>query len=223
VRRGLALALGVAAALAAVSPPVHEAVESSLVAHMLQHMALMLLAAPLIAAGAPAVLLRLAPRRYGRSVVRAGHTPCARVAASPWVAWIAFGAVQWTVHVPPVIAAAERSAVLHAALHAVVLGAGVLFWLPVVSHWPSPRPRAAVRVAYLLAAMPVGDALAIWIMSAPEPLYEGVALQEQREAATAMVAGSLVLAAAAASTAWGAVVREHRRQVRREQLEARRA
>jgi cytochrome c oxidase assembly factor CtaG len=217
------LMLGVAVAALAVSPLGETAAERSLHGHMVQHMLLMFLAAPLIAAGGPRALIRFAPTRLRRSLTRAGHNRWARVALSLTVAWAAFAAAQWIVHLPPVIAAAEHTALLHAGLHAVLLGVSVLFWLPIMSPGPPARPRPAIRVAYLVTAMPVGDALAIWLMSVPRPLYEGVTVHDQREAGTVMLAGSLMLAVTAAVTAWRAVAQEHRRQLRRERLEARRA
>lgn len=217
------VALGVAIASVAVSPLGEAAAERSLHAHMLQHMVLMFMAAPLIAAGGPRGFVRIAAPRLLRSVTRAGHGRWARVVLSAWFAWVAFAAAQWIVHLPPVIAAAERTGLLHAGLHAALLAVSVLFWLPILSPGPPARPRPAIRVAYLLTAMPVGDALAIWLMSVPRPLYDGVSIQDQRDAGTIMLAGSLMLAVAAAATTWRAVAQEHRRQLRRERLEARRA
>jgi putative membrane protein len=217
------LALGVSLAALVVSPPGEAVAERSLHAHMVQHMVLMFIAAPLIAGGGPRALVRVGPARARRSLTRAGRTRWARALLAWSVAWVAFAAAQWIVHLPPVIGAAEHAGLLHAALHATLLAASVLFWLPIVSPGPPARPRPAIRVAYLLTAMPVGDALAIWLMSVPRPLYEGVSVQDQRDAATVMLAGSLMLGVAAAMTAWRAVAQEHRRQVRRELLEARRA
>lgn len=217
------LVLGVLAAAVAVSPPGEEIAEASLRGHMIQHMVLMFVAAPLIAAGGPSTLIRLLPRHFRRAAARMTHARVAGVLLSAPFAWIAFGAVQWVVHLPSVIAVAERQHLLHAALHGLLLAVAVVFWLPVVSPGPPVRPRPAIRVAYLVTAMPVGDALAIWLMSVPRPLYEGVSLDDQRAAATVMLAGSIVLGVAAALTAWRAVVHEHRRELRRERLEVRRA
>jgi putative membrane protein len=223
VTRAALLLCGIGISVLAVSPPAESTAELSLRNHMVQHMVLMMVAAPLIAAGATRALLGAGPRRFRRWVARVTRSQPLRVLLSAPVAWAVFAAVQWIVHLPDVIAIAERSHPTHAALHAALLAAAVLFWLPIASPGPPPRPRPAVRVAYLLTAMPVGDALAVWLMSVPRPLYEGVSLQDQRDAATVMLAGSLVLGVAAAATAWRGLAHEHRRQVRREELEVRRA
>ena len=60
--RGTSLIAGVAVAAAALSPPVHDAATAHLSVHMIQHLVLILVAAPLVALGAPSRTIgRLVP------------------------------------------------------------------------------------------------------------------------------------------------------------------
>ena len=73
-RRGpvLGATLGVLVALSAVAPPVDERADGSLAVHMLQHLALVFAAAPLLAWAGSALLLS---SRLGRRAVTSSTAP----------------------------------------------------------------------------------------------------------------------------------------------------
>ena len=85
-RRGpvLGATLGVLVALSAVAPPVDERADGSLAVHMLQHLALVFAAAPLLAWAGSALLL--SSRLGRRAVTLLDHAPL-RLAASPAAGW----------------------------------------------------------------------------------------------------------------------------------------
>ena len=218
--RTVLLAAGLLVAGAAISPPVDAVCDRSLPAHMSQHMLLTLVAAPLVVFGSPISLaLRVLPRPAARRLADLHRSRLLGAAAAPALAWALLPAVQIAIHVTPLFELAERSAPVHAAEHAALFGAALLFWRPLVGVDPPRRPHPAVQIGYLLAAMPANDLVGIWLMSSSHVQYTAYAaggLAAQRQAGVIMLAGSFPLGAAALATAWTWVQREHLRTVLRE-------
>ena len=113
-------------------------------AHMLQHLLLTLVAAPLLLGGTPAWLLRqvLAALRLTRFVRWARH---------PIVAFFTFNIVFSLAHVPSFYELTLSNEVLHAVEHLVFVGTAMLMWMPVLSPAPDIAERypALGQVMYL--------------------------------------------------------------------------
>ena len=216
------LAAGLLVAAAAVSPPVDALCDPSLPAHMFQHMLLTMVAAPLIVIGSPISLaLRVAPRPAARRLAGLHRSRLLRLAAAPALAWTVLPCLQLAIYATPLFELADRRAPVHAAEHAALFGAALLFWRPLVGVDPPRRPHPAVQIGYLLAAMPAGDVIGIWLMSSGHIQYASYAaggLGAQRQTGVVMLAGSFVLGAAALTTAWSWVQRDHLRTVLRERV-----
>jgi cytochrome c oxidase assembly factor CtaG len=150
--------------------------------HMVQHMLLTLVAAPLLALGAPVtLLLRVAgPGRWRRLTLAILHSRPVRVISHPVVAWLLFTAVMWISHFSPLFDAALEDEGIHAAEHLLYLAAGMLFWWPVVAADPVPwRMGFAARVVYVGLAMPQNTFLGLAVFSATRPLYHHYATIER--------------------------------------------
>jgi putative membrane protein len=164
---------GLATLLLALTSPI-EAYEGSLFSvHMLQHMLLELVAAPLLLLGAPATLaLRAASPSARRILLAVLHSRLAAVVSFPLLAWVLFAAVNWGWHFSSLYNDALEIPWLHDIQHLTFLAAGLLFWWPVVgldpSRWRLPHP---VRLFYLFLAMPQNSFLGVALMSAPASLY----------------------------------------------------
>lgn len=142
--------------------------------HMVQHLLMAMVAAPLLALGAPiTLLLRVAsPRIRQRVILRVLHSWPLRLASFPVVAWVLFAGVMWATHFSGLYNAALDDPLAHFAEHALYLGTALLFWWPVVGADPSPwRMSHPLRIGYLLVGMPQSSFLGLAILSAPEPLY----------------------------------------------------
>jgi putative membrane protein len=159
-------------AVALVSPI--EAYEGQLFSvHMLQHMLLELVAAPLLLLGAPATLaLRAASPSVRARLLSVLHSRAVTVLSFPLLAWVLFAAVNWGWHFSSLYNDALETPWLHDVQHLTFLGAALLFWWPVVgadpARWRLPHP---VRLFYLFLAMPQNSFLGIALMSAPLALY----------------------------------------------------
>ncbi len=192
---------GLATVAVALLSPLATYAEALLSVHMVQHLVLTLVAAPLIVLGRPLTVLS------GGRPLRLGLLgPVARVAGHPLVAWVAFAAVGWAIHFTSLFALALRSPVAHAAQHALFLGPALLFWAPVVGAGLGSRPPMShpLRLLYLFVAMPQNTFLALAIFSSGDVLYRGYErvvrdwgpspLSDQRTAGGIMwVAGDLLL------------------------------
>jgi putative membrane protein len=164
---------GLATLVLALTSPI-EAYEGQLFSvHMLQHMLIELVAAPLLLLGAPATLaLRAASPSVRRRLLAILHSRVTSVLSFPLLAWVLFAAVNWGWHFSSLYDQALEIPWLHDIQHSTFLGAALLFWWPVVgadpARWRLPHP---VRLFYLFLAMPQNSFLGIALMSAPPSLY----------------------------------------------------
>ncbi|MDH4333991.1 MAG: cytochrome c oxidase assembly protein [Chloroflexota bacterium] len=141
--------------------------------HMLQHMLLQLVAAPLLLLGAPMTLaLRAAPPPLRRWLLNMLRSRVVAVVSFPLLAWVLFAAVNWGWHFSDLYDQALESPWLHDLEHATFLGAAILFWLPVIGADPARwRLHHPVRLFYLFLAMPQNSFLGVALMSAQTVLY----------------------------------------------------
>jgi cytochrome c oxidase assembly factor CtaG len=142
--------------------------------HMVQHLLLVAIAAPLFALAAPVTLLLrvVSPANRTRFVLPVLQSRLVGVMTHPLVAWIVFAVVMWGSHFSPLFDAALENPLIHHFEHALYLGAGMLFWWPVVAADPvRHRLGWTARIAYLGTALPWNSFLGVAIYFAPNVLY----------------------------------------------------
>ena len=158
--------------------------------HMVQHVLLMLVAAPLLVLSHPWIrlwrCLPLEARRWlARGLSQGRRTAPLRAISAfvgrPAPSFVVFSAVLLVWHIPSLFDATLRSEAVHALEHSLFFLAAVLFFKQVI---PSPplRIRLAppLRVAYAIGAMIVGWLLAVVLALAPHPLYAHYAHEVSR-------------------------------------------
>lgn len=189
--------------------------------HMVQHLLLTLVAAPLFALGAPVTSLIKATRGHTRQRVAAlAQSRVVAVATHPLFTWTALAAVMWVTHFSPLYDAAVGNPLVHVLEHWLFLAAGVLFWMPVVGgERIARRPlRWPVRLAYLVAALPLQSFLGLAIYSTQRPLYESYPdLSDQRMGALIMWIGGDFVFVLALALVVGGWMRADRRDAAREE------
>jgi len=151
--------LGLLVVLAALATQLEQYAYELFSAHMLQHMLLTIVAAPLLLLGAPVLpLLRGLPRGLRRGI----FGPVARwyplrvllhTVRSPMVAGILYVGGLYFWHIPRVYDAAVEDPLLHSLEHGWYLATALLFWSVVIDPLPfrSTLPHPA-RIVYLLLA-----------------------------------------------------------------------
>ncbi|URD61848.1 cytochrome c oxidase assembly protein [Sphingomonas sp. KRR8] len=191
-------------------PPFDELADKHFSAHMAQHLALLVVAPPMLAASqAHLVLLRAFPVPLRRQVGRAtARTPGLRFAADHsstiWFVCLSSIGVLWFWHLPAIYDYARRHEVVHDLEHLVFLITELAFWRVILFRRERQLSRAAA--ALILVGMSVqGGLLAAIITLAGHPLYlsygaGGEALSDQAVGGVMMwvLAGTVYLGAFAA-------------------------
>jgi putative copper resistance protein D len=142
--------------------------------HMIQHLLLMLVAAPLLALSAPVtqVLRASSPRIRQGWLIPLLHSKPVEAIGHPVVAALTFAVVVWGSHFTGLFELALEDQGVHQLEHVAYLAAAMIFWWPVIAADPA-RHRMAfpVRALYLLVQVPVNSFLGMAFVFAPAPLY----------------------------------------------------
>jgi putative membrane protein len=162
----------------AIASPLSDLDDELLTVHMVQHLLLMTVAAPLILMGAPAItLLHGLPQHAVRGILgpllrwpplqSVGHG-----LTHPVVCWLAGVGAVITWHIPGLFELALRSERWHEIEHASFLAAGLLFWWPIIQPWPSVArwPPWSAPLYLFLATLPC-DALSAFLAFCDRVVY----------------------------------------------------
>ena len=148
----------------------------SLTAHMLQHLVLMTVAAPLIVLGRPGIILRHSLPQFichisDQLIQYAPIHALGRLSAQPVLCWFAGTGCVLLWHVPALFELGMRSESWHAFEQATFLAAGLLFWLPVVQQGSATKcPRWPIPLYLFLATLPC-DALSAFLTFCGRVVY----------------------------------------------------
>lgn len=189
LRRLAAWVGGVGLVLAASLPFMERLAGRSFTGHMVQHLLVIVLAAPLLVVAEP-----LAALQRGRIVP---PTAAGRRLGRWWRRWAAvvaplvFVGVLYATHLSDIYDAALGDRLLHEAEHAAYLAGAVMIWAAVLGR---RRANALGRLGVAFAVTAGGALLGMILISAPEPLIPtyvvrlgaAEALADQRRAAALM-------------------------------------
>jgi putative membrane protein len=197
-RRLAAFGAGWLVTLLALLSPVAGLSGELLWVHMIQHLLLTVVAAPLLALGAPQAALRRAvgpgARRGLARVVR--RVSLRRYHWAPptiTLAAASHAAALWVWHAPALYDPAATNAALHLLEHATFLGTAVWFWMAVIAATRRGRRQHALATLSLGALIAQGGVLGALLTFSPRSVYttyEGArgltALEDQQLAGAIM-------------------------------------
>jgi putative membrane protein len=165
-RQKAAFIAGAVTLFIALGPPLDDWSDHYLLlAHMVQHLLIMLLAAPLLLAGTPAWLLE--PLTRNRVTNAVGYR-----LTRPVVAYAVANAVLVLWHIPLFYEAALRSEPLHVLEHATLLGTALLAWWPILGPLPQwPRLALPLHSLYFFAMTIPGAMVGAFVTYAEPGLY----------------------------------------------------
>lgn len=172
-------------------------------AHMLQHLLLMMLAAPLFVLASPGRVVAPwgLPRALREPVARL-RTGALRwglgryIVWQPLATWSIYALTLWIWHLPALYEGALRSPFVHDLQHLAFVVAAALFWRIVLDPVARRRMRPALAVLYLFATSMHAMALGVLMTLAPRAWYPvygaradglGLTLLEDQQVAGAMM------------------------------------
>jgi putative copper resistance protein D len=182
-RRVVFLSASLVVAFLALESPLGFYADQSFSVHMIQHLLLTLVVAPLFVLGGPVTLALqgatpgvrrdlLLPLLHGRTT---------RVLSNPVVSWGFFALALPLSHIPALYDLTLRSNVWHGLEHLVLVFSATLFWWPIAGVDPVPsRISHPARVLYLFLIMPVMTFTGLGIYNATHVLYPHYAAVAER-------------------------------------------
>jgi putative membrane protein len=186
VARLSAFLAGVLTLWVAVGSPLAHLDQWQLTAHMIQHLLIMTVAAPLLLLGEPArVFFNGAPEQLRRWRPGMARLSGMRFRSPhPVLCWLSGTLIVLVWHVPSLF---EVGMHWHALQHASFLVAGLLFWVPVVQPWPTITawPRWSIPPYLFLATLPC-DALSAFLAFCGRVMYPRYCSFESHAAISAL-------------------------------------
>lgn len=180
-RRALpAIVAGLVAQWVAAAPPIHDRAETSVAWHMVQHLLLTMVAAPLLGWAIADAVLR--GPRWARTARKLAFAPAAVIVAA-----VLHAATVLVWHYPSLYDAADAGAAVHAVQHVTLFATALWFWSTVVHH--ARRRAAPLTLLGLLVAATGGAVLGAMLMFAEQPLYAGAG-----DVTDQAIAGALMMA-----------------------------
>ena len=213
--QAIAFGAGIVTLMVALASPLDAMADLLFSAHMVQHLLLILVAAPLLILGAPVVpalwaLPRARRRALGRWWHRAtGARSVLHALTAPATAFVLHFVALWFWHMPAPYQAALRSPAVHAMEHLSFLGTALLFWWAVAPSLGRLRGSEGAGILIVAGTLLHSGALGALLMFARAPWYPAheagarawgmTALEDQQLAGLIMwIPASLVYIAAAA-------------------------
>ncbi len=234
-RRVVCFGAGMLVLALAVMSPIARYDTDLFAVHMVQHLMITLVAAPLLLGSAPITLaLRAASPRVRKDfLLPVLHSRVVKALSFPVAAWFLFAGFMWISHFSPLFNGALENEWLHRLEHALYLGSALLFWWPALGTDPAPwRLAHPIRILYVFLQMPQNSFLAVTIAIANRvifPHYETVSRtwgpspkHDQEWAGNIMwVGGDLCFLAVLVVLAIGWVAHEERAAKRADRVRAR--
>ena len=175
LRQALAFAAGWSAIAIALSSPMDEWSDRWLVAHMVQHELLMIVAAPLMAVAAPLIAMLWAMPAGARQSVAHGirRRPVVHawnILTAPATVFVLYAVALWVWHLPALYDYALEQEAVHVVQHLCFFGTATLFWWG-IAHGRHGRLGYGAAVVYVFATAVHGGLLGALLTLSPRVWY----------------------------------------------------
>ena len=156
----------------ALTSPLDALSDSLFSAHMVQHLILILAAAPLLVAGDfQLALLWTLPRRQAQTVGSGFNQSRRSVLTHPIFVWILFTVSMWLWHAPLLFQAALRNEWIHALEHLTILITAMLFWWVLLKRTRPDHIHYAITVPFLFLTVLQSGILGALMTFTSQPWY----------------------------------------------------
>jgi putative membrane protein len=179
--RSISFWLALGTILLALQSPIEILARQLFWVHMVQHLLLMAVAAPLLALASPWTRMwRALPLGWRRSIAKPVFRDerlrplrwAYRQVAQPSVTWFLAAANLWLWHAPGLYDLTLRNHLVHHLEHTLFLGLGIAFWAQAIDQVPfHARLSSLGRAAYVFLAMVASWGLAAVLSFATSPFY----------------------------------------------------
>lgn len=176
-RQVAAFLLGMLAMAIVLVSPIDALGEQLAWVHMVQHMVLMTVAAPLIVLGSPILVWTWGLSSFWRGTLsRIWWLVCRwripwRALWNPLIAWSVYAVVTWAWHIPPFYESALRNPFLHDLQHATFFLAGCLYWRGLIDPISRFRAGDGIGVISLFSMTMQATVLGVLMTVSPVPWY----------------------------------------------------
>jgi len=175
LRQALAFAAGWSAIAIALSSPMDEWSDRWLVAHMVQHELLMIVAAPLMAVAAPLIAMLWAMpagarQRVAHGIRRRPVVQAWNILTAPATVFVLYAVALWVWHLPALYDYALEHEAAHVFEHVCFFGTATLFWWG-IAHGQHGRAGYGAAVVYVFATAAHGGVLGALLTFAPRVWY----------------------------------------------------
>jgi putative membrane protein len=172
----IAFWIGLIILAAALQSPLEPIADQLLSIHMVQHLLLILFAAPLLVLGSPVVVLLWAlPRRGRRTLTRAwsacGGPRLLKAAGNPALIWALFSGAFVFWHTPGPYRWGAHNDLAHAFEHFSFLATAMAFWAIVLAPASRRRLGYGPSILYVASAAVISGLPGALMIFAPRPLY----------------------------------------------------
>jgi cytochrome c oxidase assembly factor CtaG len=166
--------------------------------HMTQHLVLMMVAAPLLALGAPVRLCFAAGsgsvRRFVAEIL---HDPSMRLITGTTAAVLLpldyFGSMALYL-LTPLYRLSELNQGFHEFVHVYFLACGLMFWVPILGQDPVAwRPTVRLKLVLVTAGVPIYTAISVSMFAEGRFISPAHSLADIHRGAVAMLVGGVVL------------------------------
>jgi putative membrane protein len=158
--------------VAALISPLHALSEELASAHMMQHMLLMAMAAPLLVLGAPGIVFLRALGPDWRTLARKWRWLFqVDLLSQPMVIWALYAAALWCWHLPVAYEAALVDPLVHDAQHLSFFGVACLFWRMLLNPVPRRRLQPLTAVLVLFTTTLHSMLLGVYMALSPSVWY----------------------------------------------------
>ncbi len=160
--------------------PLHALSEELASAHMVQHMLLMVVAAPLFVLGSPGtVLIWGFEKNWRPAVANWRRWVDVELLQRPLVAWVIYAAALWLWHLPAAYQAALVDPLVHDAQHLSFFAAACLFWRVTLNPSARHHLHPLTAVGFLFTTSLHAMLLGVFMALSPAVWYEIYAARTQ--------------------------------------------
>lgn len=175
VSRGRAIAFfgALAVVFLALISPVDAWSDAAASAHMVQHMLLMVVAAPLFVCAMPGLVLTWGiAKPWRRAVGRLRSWFDFPVLRQPLVPWLLYAAVLWAWHLPAAYEAALVDPLVHDAQHLSFFGVACLYWQCILTASSRRRWSPLAAIVVLFTTSLHASLLGVFMATSRAPWYD---------------------------------------------------